>query len=348
MVSTVLSYASLAPLSGAYFVAACSSCRMVKYTATYSDRMQQRGEAARAGAGKAAAYYAATDGTPARPKAAVLLTHAIVLLLISSPLAAGQDCPPGSVSAGVNTGSAGAPCVLCSPGSYSANETDAMDCTACPAGRLTALRGAATAAECLPIVEGHCAGNTDSATDVRCPPGEILLASAEETVGLQSSTCCETCPSGTFSAGTITRAESPCTEPLAVTAGDTIGDSDGYATNTSSVCEWHVSCASGPAEISFQSFSVEGPSDFVNIFDGPGTYAPVIATLHGTEVPPIQSSSGAGLRGADLFMRLVLQRPLLTPSPETCAREDLVLDWTVSACSIISLCAAVIMSIDTV
>ena len=313
---------------------------MVKYAATCRDRLQQRGDATDAGAGNAA-----TGG--ATPNAAVLLMPATVLLLISSPLAAGQDCPPGSVSAGANTGPTGALCVLCSPGSYGANETDAADCMACPTGRWTALRGAASASECLPIVEGHCAGNTDSSTDVRCPPGEILLANAEETVGLQPSTCCEACPGGTFSSGTITRAESPCTQPLAVTAGDVIGDSGGYATNTSSMCEWHVSCASGPAEISFQSFNVQGPSDFVTIFDGPGTFAPVIATLHGTVLPPVQTSSGEGVRGADLFMRLVLQRPLMTPSPETCAREDLVLDWTVSACSVVSPCDAVTMSNGT-
>ncbi len=166
-----------------------------------------------------------------------------------------QDCPPGT-SATTGNGASVALCEDCEPGFFSATSTDSAACTACPEGQ-SSLRAATGPEQCTPIVSGRCSGNTDSATDVRCPPGSALLAGAASLNSSTASVCCESCPVGTYTAGTITLATDPCITTQLLSAGDTL-TLDSFGVNKE--CSWLISCGEGVVELTFEAFFTDGVS----------------------------------------------------------------------------------------
>jgi hypothetical protein len=81
-----------------------------------------------------------------------------------------------------------------------------------------------------------------------------------------------------------------------VTVGDVIGVSGGY--RPFSDCKWTVECGSGRAQLRFNSFDLgffgdsSGQFDFVTVYDGPNSSAPVLATFHAENVPSVQAVTG--------------------------------------------------------
>jgi hypothetical protein len=83
------------------------------------------------------------------------------------------------------------------------------------------------------------------------------------------------------------------TVQLAVsTAAIGIGDGPGdYAESAS--CTWVVS-ASGPITVTFSELNTEANYDFVNLYDGTSSSAPLLGSYSGTAVPgPVSSTGGA-------------------------------------------------------
>jgi hypothetical protein len=92
-------------------------------------------------------------------------------------------------------------------------------------------------------------------------------------------------PPATACSGTI---------PLALsTAAIGIGDGPGDYTNSVS-CTWVVS-ASGPITLRFSEFSTEASYDFVKLYDGTASSAPLLGRYSGTAVPAAVTSTGGAL-----------------------------------------------------
>ena len=183
------------------------------------------------------------------------------------------------------------PCQPCPAGFFAAAE-GATACTPCPDGQVTAQAGSAAASDCFFNITGMCHGNTISSSDARCNPGYILRSDAQTL--WESEECCEQCPNGTFSRGSVVPANSdPCENTVHVTGGDPFGIQDGYTANQD--CTWKVRCDSGPVRLHFTSFQTEGDWDFVNVYDGDTVAADMLSSLHGNGIPADQISSGAVL-----------------------------------------------------
>ncbi len=91
-------------------------------------------------------------------------------------------------------------------------------------------------------------------------------------------------PPSTACSGTVQLALS--TEPIGI--GDGPGD---YANSAS--CTWVVS-ASGPITVRFSELSTEDRYDFVKLYDGNSSSAPLLGSFAGTAVPgPVTSTGGA-------------------------------------------------------
>jgi hypothetical protein len=73
-----------------------------------------------------------------------------------------------------------------------------------------------------------------------------------------------------------------------------IGIGDGpYNYANSASCTWVVS-ASGPITVTFSEFSTEADYDFVKLYDGTSSSAPLLGSFSGTAVPaPVTSTGGA-------------------------------------------------------
>jgi hypothetical protein len=336
------------------------------------------------------------------------------------------------------------PCHPCPAGTYN-GLSSATECTACPEGRTSPIESTSIAS-CWTTESLTCTGNINTEMDVACPLGTSLVANSSAVESTDVSTCCELCPVGTFTQGSMIRGGDPCSGPVHVTDGAILSMPAGYAAGQT--CDWELECADGPVQLSFSLFSLESDWDFLHVFDSSRPIGDLlIDSLTGTSVPSGRVSTGSSMYvqftsdqsvSAGGFSAVVSCSggsllapcepcspgqydhdndpatpcsecsegqvsidagsascadcpagsyaqagsaactdcmpglfdhdseqetatfamewragnytwiPITVESPETCATEDLVLDWTVSACSIISLCAAVIMSNDTV
>jgi hypothetical protein len=91
-------------------------------------------------------------------------------------------------------------------------------------------------------------------------------------------------PPATACSGTVQLAVS--TAPIGIGDGP-----DDYAVSTS--CAWIV-LASGPITVSFSEFGTEANVDFVKLYDGTASSAPLLGSFAGTAVPgPVTSTGGA-------------------------------------------------------
>ena len=92
-------------------------------------------------------------------------------------------------------------------------------------------------------------------------------------------------PPATACSGTVQLAVS--------TAAIGIGDGPYYYANSAS-CTWVVS-ASGPITVTFSEFSTEADYDFVKLYDGTSSSAPLLGSYSGTAVPAAVTSTGSAL-----------------------------------------------------